>query len=141
MYSCLLSSHSTCGPHAQSICNYRIFPETIAIKLKVQGAHLSQGTIRPSESLIIGLKYCTKMMSSHNALQRLVHRSKSESAGEEKWSLNTCAFETSTIMINEGSCPKYYFHMMNNCSIWRPERLLIFSLEKRAKRAQILAVV
>lgn len=38
-------------------------------------------------------------------------------------------------MINEGSCPKYYFQMMNNCSIWRIEHLLIiFSLEKMAKR-------
>lgn len=105
----------------------------------MQGARSAQGTIRPCESLIISLKYCNKMMSSHNALQHLVHRSKSESAGEEKWRLNTCAFETSTIMINEGSCPKYYFQMMNNSSIWRIEWLLImFSLEKPA---QILEIV
>lgn len=63
-----------------------------------------------------------------------MHRSRSESTGEEKWRLNTCAFETSTIMINESSCPKYYFQMMNNCSIWT------LTTEERAKRAQILEI-
>lgn len=55
-----------------------------AINLRVQGAHLAQGTTRPWHYLFIGLKCSTKMMYSHNALQRLVHRSKPESTGEEK---------------------------------------------------------